>query len=148
MTTLIGNILNLFVESKERSMRMADLHSKLILSSTPTDLVELNKTVQRLKPLLSFSYIGMELAISVDIKVDIIFSLFLLLLLLKGRYNSIKLLFRLINLVSALFFLQLAQRLPYTRRLSVFACLRKEIEGNERLQRQLLTKTPVRHGRD
>lgn len=76
MSTLIGNILNVFVESKERSMRMADLHSKLVMTNTPTDLVELNATFQRIKPLFAFNYIGLDLAVAVDIKVVFLFFFF------------------------------------------------------------------------
>lgn len=70
MSSLIENILNTFSASKERSMRIAELQSKLIVSSTPVDLIELNQTLQRLKRLLVFSHIGNDLSVSVAISVN------------------------------------------------------------------------------
>lgn len=71
MSSLIENILNAFSESKERMMRIADLQSKLIDTNTPVDLIELNETLQRLKPLFAFSHIGKDLSVSVDISVNL-----------------------------------------------------------------------------
>lgn len=62
MSSLIENILNAFIVSKKRSMRIADLQSKLIETNTPLNLIELNETLQRLKPLFAFTYIGQDLA--------------------------------------------------------------------------------------
>ena len=69
MASLIENILNTFSVSKKRSMRIADLQSKLILTNTPADLIELNKTLQNLKKLFVFSYTGLDLTVTVEISV-------------------------------------------------------------------------------
>lgn len=71
MSSLIENILNTFNTSKERSMRIADLQARLLATNTPVDLMELNKTLQNLKKLFVFSHIGHDLAVSVEISVNL-----------------------------------------------------------------------------
>lgn len=65
--SLIDNILNVFIFSRERTIRLADLQLQLKSTTTPIDIIELNKFLLNQKSLFQFTYVTFDLAVAINI---------------------------------------------------------------------------------